>query len=186
MLAIISAIFGFAAPFLPEVFKFFTRRQDNKHELDMMELRMKMAGKEHLYRMEEITAQADIAEAREIHKPAQSFGVQILDKAHNSGFSKYSLIPAFYMFVFLDFLAGMVRPTITYLAFGFYIAYKFAAYSLMFQVVEPGTLTIAQAVANLWGEQDWSVLTLVLSYYFGLRSYKATFGGNASHGERGK
>ena len=186
MLALLSAIFGFASPFLPEVFKFFQRSQDNKHELAMLELRMKMAGQEHLYRMEEISAQADIAEARELHKPVQSFGVQILDAASKANWGKWATVPAFYLFVFLDFIAGMVRPSITYAAFGFYVAYKIAAYNLMFQVVEPGTLSIAQAVANLWGEQDWAVLTLVLSYYFGLRSYKATFGGNASHGERGK
>lgn len=186
MLALLSAIFGFASPFLPEVFKFFTRKQDNAHELALFKLRVEQAGKEHLYRMEEISATADIAEARELHKPIPSFGVQILDKAHSSGFSKYSLIPAFYLFVFLDFLAGMVRPSITYAAFGFYIAYKFAAYNLMFQVVEPGTLSIAQAVANLWGEQDYSIVVLCLSYWFGLRSYKATFGGNASNGSPGK
>lgn len=185
MFAILSAVFGFAAPFLPEVFKYFTRKQDNAHELAMLELRMKGAAQEHLYRMEEITAQADIAEAREIHKPAQSFGVQILDKAQ-SLLHPALWVPAFYLFTLLDFIAGMVRPTITYTAFGFYIAYKWACYQLMFQVVEPGTLTIAQAIGNLWGEQDWSVLTLVLSYYFGLRSYKATFGGNATHGEKGK
>lgn len=179
MLAILSAIFGFAAPFLPEVVKYFTRKQDNEHELKMLELRLKGAAQEHLWRMEEITAQADIAEAKEIHKPQPSFGVQILDRATNSLKPAY-WIPVFWLFSFLDFICGMVRPTITYTAFGFYIAYKFAAYNLMFQVVEPGTLTIAQAVANLWGEQDWAILTLVLSYYFGLRSYKATFGGSAS------
>lgn len=186
MLALLSAIFGFASPFLPEVFKYFTRKQDNAHELAMFEMRMKMAGQEHLYRMEEITAAADIEEGKELHKPVQSFGVQILDAATKSGWGKWATVPAFYLFVFLDFVAGMVRPSITYASFAFYIAYKIAAYNLMFQVVEPGTLTIAQAVANLWGEQDYSIMTLCLSYYFGLRSYKATFGGNASHGEKGK
>jgi hypothetical protein len=185
MLALLSAIFGFAAPFLPEVFKWINRKQDNAHELAMLEMRMKMAGQEHLYRMEEINAQADIAEAKELHKPSPSFGVQILDKAQST-LKPWAWIPVFWAFSFLDFISGLVRPSVTYLAFGFYVAYKFACYNLMFHVVEPGTLSTAQAIANLWGEQDWGVLTLVLSYYFGIRAHKATFGGNASHGERGK
>lgn len=185
MLALFSAIFGFVAPFLPEAFKFFQRRQDNTHELMMLEMRVKYAAQEHLWRMEEISAHADIAEAKELHKPVPSFGVQILDKAQAS-LPRWAWVPVFWMFSLLDWVSGMVRPGITYAAFGFYIAYKAALYNLMFTVVEPGTLSKAQAIANLWGEQDWAVLTLVLSYYFGLRSYKATFGGNASHGEKGK
>ena len=184
MLALLSALFGFAAPFLPEVVKFFTRKQDYKHELDMMEMRLKHASQEHLWRMEEISATADIAEAKELHKPTPSFGVQILDKAHQSNFGKWSLLPAFYLFVFLDFISGLVRPSITYAAFGFYAAFKIA----LFQTLTGSRFenTWEGAVVQMWGEQDWAVLTLVLSYYFGLRSYKATFGGNASHGERGK
>lgn len=184
MLALLSALFGFAAPFLPEVVKFFTRKQDNKHELDMMEMRLKHASQEHLWRMEEISAAADIAEAKELHKPTPSFGVQILDKAHQSNFGKWSLLPAFYLFVFLDFISGLVRPSITYAAFGFYAAFKIA----LFQTLTGSRFenTWEGALVQMWGEQDWAVLTLVLSYYFGLRSYKATFGGNASHGERGK
>lgn len=178
MLAILSAVFGFAAPFLPQIFKLFQQRQDNAHELAMAELRMRAAEKEHLWRMEEINAQADIAEAAELHRPQQSFGVQILDAAKASGFGPWAIVPAFYLFTLLDFLAGMVRPSVTYAAFGFYIAYKWACYWVMMRVTVDMAWT--DAVARLWGEHDWAILTLVLSYYFGLRSYKAVFGGSAS------
>lgn len=42
-----------------------------------------------------------------------------------------------------------------------------------------------EGVRNLWGEQDWAVLTLVLSYWFGHRAAKAAFGGSASTAKAG-
>jgi len=34
-------------------------------------------------------------------------------------------------------------------------------------------------LTQLWGEQDWAVLTLILSYFFGARVAKLAFGGKA-------
>lgn len=184
MLAILSAVFGFAAPFLPELLKFFNRKSDNAHELAMMELRLKAGAAEHSWKMEEINATADIAEARELHKPQPSFGVQILDAAKEWNFGKWAIIPAFYLFTILDFVSGMVRPVVTYSAFGFYVFYKLARFYLMASVVPD--LEWFDAVSKLWDDQDYAIVTLCLSYWFGLRSAKAAFGGNASHGGAGK
>ena len=60
MLSILSAILGFAAPFLPELLKYFTRSQDNAHELAMMKLQLEAKAQEHLYRMEEINVQGTL------------------------------------------------------------------------------------------------------------------------------
>lgn len=181
MLAMFSAIFGFAAPFLPELLKYFSRKADMAHEKEMMNIRLQHAEKEHLWRMEEVTAQADIEEAKELHRPVPSFGVQVLDAANDSGWSKWWIGPAFWLFVMLDFVAGMVRPTVTYAAFTFYIAYKWSVFSL----AKTYSDTSAQALVSIWGEQDWAVLTLVLSYWFGHRAAKAAFGGNATSGKAG-
>lgn len=183
VLAILSAIFGFLAPMLPEVLKLFNRRMDNQHEKDMMELRLQHAQAEHAWRMEEVEANADIAEAAELHKPAPSFGVQLLDAAQNWGLGRWVLIPAFYLFTVLDFLSGMVRPTIAFSAFGFYIAYKWALYDTIARVHE--YMPAGAILEQVWQEQDWAVLTLVLSYWFGHRAAKAAFGGSAMTAARG-
>ncbi len=179
MLAIFSALFGFAAPFLPELMKFFNRRQDNTHELAMMDLRLKNANAEHTWRMEEINAAADIAEMQTLRQPTPSFGVQILDKAQDS-LHPALWVPIFWLFALLDFIAGLVRPGITWAVVGGYLAYKLALYQ---------TLTSARfgndwagAMSQLWKEDDYAVLSLVLAFWFGGRMYKAVFGGNASHG----
>ena len=184
MLAILTAVIGFASPFLPEVFKWLNRKQENAHEKEMMSLRLQAGAQEHLWKMEEIVATADIEEARELHKPAASFGVQMLDAAANAKWKIWATAPAFYMFTLLDFVSGMVRPTITYAAFSGYLVYKFACFKLL-ESVSDHTLTAWEGISRVWGEQDFAVLTLVLSYYFGLRSYKATFGGSASSGKPG-
>ena len=43
MLEIFSAALGFAAPFLPEVLKYFNRKADNAHELAMLRLQGELA-----------------------------------------------------------------------------------------------------------------------------------------------
>lgn len=184
MLAVLTAILGFLGPFLPEVLKLINRRQDNAHELRMFELQMKSAEQAHLQAMSQIEAQADAAEAIYIHKPATSFGVQILDAAKDSGLKGWAIVPTFWAFAFLDFFSGMVRPVLTYAAFGFYAFYKIARFQMM-QSASAADFTVYEGVVNLWGDQDWAIVTLVLSYWFGHRAAKAAFGGNATAGKGG-
>ena len=47
MIEFFSAILGFGAPFLPELLKYFNRKQDNAHELSMMSLQAQLAEKQH-------------------------------------------------------------------------------------------------------------------------------------------
>ena len=50
MIEILSAVLGFAAPFLPEALKYFNRKADNAHELAMLRLQGELADKQHAYR----------------------------------------------------------------------------------------------------------------------------------------
>lgn len=181
MLEILSAAFGFLAPFTTEVVKIFQKKQDQKHELAMMEIQIRAAAQQHLYKMEELNANADISEAVELHKPQQSFGVQLLDAAKNHSMNSWTIIPAFYMFVVLDFVAGLVRPSITYAAFAFYATVKWA----QFEVAKTVSTTSVEAILSIWGEPDRAIVILVLSYWFGHRAAKAAFGGSANTAYKG-
>ena len=183
MLAILSAVFGFAAPFLPVLFKILQGWLDNRHELEMFRLRLQAGAQEHLWRMEEINAHADIAEAVELHRPQPSFGVQILDRAQSS-LHPALWVPVFWLFAVLDFISGFVRPGVTWAVVGGYLAYKTALYSTL--TGERFGNDWAGAMAQVWTEQDYAVLSMVLAFWFGGRIYKAVFGGNASHGGAGK
>lgn len=175
MFEILAAILGFAAPFLPEVLKFFTRKQDNEHELAMMNLQIQKGSMEHLWKMEEINANADINEASLLHSPIQSFGVQLLDAAKGYSLSGWALYPAFYLFAALDFIAGMVRPGVTYAAFAFYITVKWAQLSM----IQASGSDFATSILSIWTMEDRAIVILVLSYWFGNRSAKMAFGGSA-------
>lgn len=177
MMMIISTVFGFLAPFVPELLKWFRDKDDKKHEIAMYELQMKFAEKEHIMRLAEFEAIADIEEAKVLHKPQKSYGVQLIDAADKwaeSTWGKWLVTPAFYLFTLLDFFAGMVRPFITYTAFLFYMWYKWALLN-----------AAGMNVLTIWNENDFAIVMLVLSYWFGHRAAKAAFGGNATNGSRG-
>lgn len=170
-----SAVLGFAAPFLPEILKYYNRKADNAHELAMLKLQGEMADKQHAYRMEEIGIQGDIGEAIELHKPQKSFGVQLLDAAKGHGLSGWALYPAFYLFAILDFISGFVRPGITYAAFGFYMSVKWAELTIS----KAHNSALSAALLQVWSSEDRAIVILVLSYWFGHRSAKQAFGGSA-------
>lgn len=177
MIALLASFLtGIVGPLLPNLLGIFREYQDRKFELLMMEMRLKYAAQEHLWRMEELNARADIEEARVLHSPQQSFGVQLLDassKWADTSWGKWLVTPGFYLFVALDFLNGLVRPIIAYTAFGFYMVYKWS----IFQIAKTHMNTV-EAINATWGENDWAVLLMVLGFFFGQRAAKAVLGGS--------
>lgn len=174
---LLSFLTGVVGPLLPNLLAFFKEKDDRKHELAMLEARLKAAASEHAWRMEEISATADIEEAKVLHSPTSSFGVQLLDAANkwaDTSWGKWLITPGFFMYAILDFVNGMVRPTIAYCAFFFYIAYKWSVFE-----VARVTLTTAEAINATWTENDWAVLLMVLGFFFGQRAAKAVLGGSA-------
>jgi hypothetical protein len=186
MLTVLTSIFGFLAPFLPEIIKHFNAKVANAHELAMLTLQGQIAKDQHAYRMEEITAFADIAEAHSLRQPQPSFGVQLLDAAKGYTLSQWLFAPAFYLFTLLDFVAGITRPGITWAVFGLYATTKYAQVWIGLMLAKADSIMKAQAWINVWTTDDLAILTLVLSYWFGQRAAKAAFGGNASHSAAGK
>jgi hypothetical protein len=83
--------------------------------------------------------------------------------------------PAFYGYAFLDLVNGLVRPTIAYAAFGFYMVYKWS----IFEIAQ-AQMTTAEAIAAVWTENDWAVLLMVLGFFFGQRAAKAVLGGSTN------
>lgn len=179
MLTILTALLGFAGPFIPELIKLLRQKQDNRHELAVLEMQTKIAAAQHLYKMEELDVNADIAEMQTLRQPQASFGVQILDAAKN--WPKFLIVPVFYLFAFLDFAAGMVRPAVTYGITGFYLMYKWA----LFEQAKMISGSWDRAAVIIWTEMDFSILLLVLGYYFGQRAMKGVFGGSANTGRPG-
>jgi hypothetical protein len=154
MLTIISSIIGFVGGFVPDILKYFKQKQDNAHEIEVMKLQMDAQAQLHTQRLEEINANADIAESQALYKSAElkPSGVGWVD-------------------AILYFWNGTVRPTVTYAFVGLYIATKVAQMYGMMKAQVPWD----KALLFLWTEFDASALMLVLSYYFGARMASKVF-----------
>lgn len=168
ILTILSTVLGFAAPFIGDVFKLFTVSGDRKHELEMFKMRIEASSQEHVWKMEEINANADIAEGVATHTPLVSFGVQLLDKAHDAGMPAWVIVPAFWAFVVLDWLTGILRPAITGTVVSFYFFYRWSCIKAAQSVIAGHDFS--NALMQTWGENDWAILFMVLAYWFGDRT----------------
>ena len=132
----ISGLAGFAAPFIGDVLGYFKKKQEHSHELALMEMQGKLAKEEAAYRMEETIEKAGSADFAAAHKPQISFGVQVLDKLADLKWATAFQLPLAYMFAFLDFCIGFVRPGVTYAFVGLYIATKWATFATTKNVMD--------------------------------------------------
>lgn len=158
MLTIITSIIGFLGGFVPDVLKYFKQKQDNAHELAIMDKQIEAQKILHEQRIEEINVQADVAESQALYKVSEikQTGVKWAD-------------------AFLALYNGSVRPSITYLFTGLYVFVKVAQVKSL--MVGSG-VSLLDAVKYTYTELDMSCLTLVLSYWFGARAAAKVFGWN--------
>jgi len=102
MLTLLSSLLGLFSSALPDLLKYFQDKQDKAHELDVMKLQMEMQAAGASQRLDEINANADIAETTALYK-TYTTGVH-----------------------WVDALNGTVRPVIAY---SFFILYAFVKYN---------------------------------------------------------
>jgi len=154
MITILSSLMGFLGGWIPELLKLWKAKKDQEHELAIMKLQMEAQSQLHTQKLEEINAQADIAESQALYKSAElkPSGVGWIDGI-------------------LYFWNGTVRPTVTYLFVGLYVTVKIAQVYGMLEAKIPWD----KAILFMWTEFDASSLMLVLSYYFGARMATKVF-----------
>jgi hypothetical protein len=154
MLTILSSIVGFVGGFVPDILKYFKQKQDNAHELAVLQLQMQAQAQYHTQRLEEINAQADIAESEALYKSAEV-------KPSGVGWADALIYIA----------NGLCRPSITYIFVWLYVAVKVGQFYAMWESKIPWSTILVQ----VWSEFDQSALMLVISYYFGQRMATRVF-----------
>lgn len=170
------ALLGLLAPFLPDLLGVLRGHLDHKYELEMMRLRHDQARDEASWRLQEVEVRAQVQEMLAARKPHESYGVKLLEAANRSD-SKvwgWSFNTLFALFGLLDLFIASVRPTITYWAFGLYVAVKaatlYATFAMMAQHV-----TVVEAMVNTlmdgraWTSFDADMLQLIVGFWFGNR-----------------
>ena len=147
MLTLLGSLLGFATSFAPKIFDHFQEKADRAHELAMIDRQMEQMKLGSQLKLEEINAQADIAETRAIYR-------------HDA-----AIKPA----TWVDNLRGTVRPAITYLLVLCLIAIKFCG---LYALVAIEGMAIYQALPTIADDQFNAMIAAVISFWFGSRAIK--------------
>lgn len=141
MVTIIGAMVGFLSAAFPDMLKLFRDHADRKHELIILEMQLQQQRQGHTQRLEEINAQADIAESKALYKTYLS-GV-----------------------AWVDALNATVRPVLAYAFFALYFTIKM----LQFSLIDFAT-PLPWHIDMLWGQEDRAIFAGIIAFYFGQRA----------------
>lgn len=148
MIALFSALLGFISSATPEFFKLFADSRDRAHEIALLKLQMEYDGKKLAAAHE--AGEADRAlRLQEIEIAAQMQESAALNARPGGGENKTGIL-------WVDALAGSVRPVITYAFFVLYFVVKCCQFRL--------------EVAALWTEEDIAIFSAVIGFWFGNRT----------------
>lgn len=146
MLTILSMLGGGLMRLLPELMKLFTLKADQKHELAMMDKQAELADRTaaNAFRMQE--KQLDNAEVIALLGAQQA---ALEGQMQKTGFA------------WVDALNFLVRPITTYYFLGCYGIVKTAMIAVALRHSDPWV-----AIIQCWGEQDASILSGILAFWF--------------------
>lgn len=144
MITILGSLIGFIGSAFPEILKAYRDQKDRQHELAILDRQAEMMQNGHMNRLEEIQVQADVMAARALYAHARPTGV-----------------------VWVDALAGTVRPVITYAFFILYGVMKYSQWAIVYHML--GQYDWREAFLNIWHLEDQALFATVVSFWFGQR-----------------
>ena len=143
MITLLGSLLGFGTSFLPEVLNFFRAGQDHKHKLESMQLEMDMMAKRNELKLNIIDKQAEIKETEGLYKH---------DSIEAGGF--------------INALRGSVRPVITYVFFGLFVAIKITA---LISLMDAGN-DLGRSLSLIWDDSTSGLFAAIISFWFGGRA----------------
>lgn len=146
---ILGSLFGGLFRLAPELLKFFDKNNDRKHELKMFEIQTDLEKQRGEYKLEERYVDHSVQQLTAIQ---EAFKEQA-----NTAKSSYPWVAA---------LSALVRPVVTYVLFGLYIAVKI---SLMVYAMQQGAQWHEMLQQN-WTMEDFAMLNMILTFWFVGRS----------------
>lgn len=156
MITLLSTLFGFAGSFLPDVINLFKNKQNNKHELAMLEYQTKLMQAKSDLTIKELEAR------HKLDYELKTLGVeQSTTLAAQNDSASYSG-------GFVGAFKALVRPIITY---WFMSLYTFSKYATFVGLIESGKQW-HQAGALIFNEYDLALLSTIIGFWFGDRVKK--------------
>ena len=140
-----GSIFGGLFRLAPEVLKWLDKKNERAHELSMFTLQTDLEKMRGQFRMEERYVDHSIAQLDAIQ---EAFKAQAQEAS-----SSYKWVSA---------LSALVRPGITYILFGLYVAVKITA---IVYAINSGAPWNEVLRAN-WDADDFGMLNMILTFWF--------------------
>jgi len=150
MMTLLGSLLGFGTSFLPEVLAYFRAGQEHKQKLDEMRLQGELMQMRSSLKLQELDAEADIAETKGIYQH---------DRSIDAG-------------GFVNALRGSVRPVITY---AFFIMFVCVEVVIMLKVMESGG-DWKDAVELMWSPETQGLFAAIMSFWFGNRAVSKYYG----------
>ena len=144
MMTIIGSLLGFGTSFLPEVLNYFKRGQEQKYELQRMQMEMELMAKRSELNIAELDKEAEIKETEGLYKH---------DNVDAGGF--------------INALRGSVRPIITYDFFGLFVAIKVTA---LLSLMNQTGVSLNMSLDTIWDDQTAGLFAAIMSFWFGNRA----------------
>ncbi|WP_342270036.1 hypothetical protein [Rickettsia endosymbiont of Orchestes rusci] len=132
MLTIIGSLIGFLSSFVPEILNFVKDKKDKEHELKLINLQIEAAKANQASKLAAVKIQADTEESRYLYLHAAPSRVK-----------------------WVDALAALVRPLITFM---FVLSYVYFKHKYQGTIVE------------IWTEEDQGIFNTVICFWFGNRA----------------
>jgi hypothetical protein len=142
---IFGSLLGGLFRLAPEILKYMDKGSERKHELAMFSLQTDL---------EKMRGQFTMEQKYVEHSTAQIDAIQQAFKEQSeTAQASYPWVAA---------LSALVRPMVTYVLFGMYVAFKI---TVMAYAINSGA-TWVDVVHNNWTAEDFGMLNMILTFWF--------------------
>ena len=145
MISLLGTLMGFGTSIIPEILGFFKQKQADKHELSMLEAKAKFADQMSKLKIQELDAEAEIAETKGLYEH---------DRSIDAG-------------GFINGLRGSVRPIITYL---FFLMFASVKGTMIYAMIVNQNLDWTLAIETAWDNETAAIFSAIIAFWFGNRA----------------
>lgn len=142
---LLGSIFGGLFRLAPEVLKYLDKKNERTHELQMFTLQTDLEKMRGQFKMEERYVDHSIAQMDAIK---EAFKEQA-ETAKAAGW-------------FVAAISALVRPGITWVAFGMYLTVKIVGLMMAFDA----SADWREVIVKSWDEDDFAMLNMMLTFWF--------------------
>ena len=145
MISLLGTLMGFGTSIVPEILGYFKQKQANEQQLKMLEAKAKYADQISKLKVEELDAEAEIAETKGLYEH---------DRSIDAG-------------GFINGLRGSVRPIITYM---FFLMFASVKGTMIYAMISNQNIDWTMAVDTAWDDETAAIFSAIIAFWFGNRA----------------